>query len=155
VFTQQSATAKVRVTILWDDGVTYDSGQLVVTAPPGGCKPDATTEPTTPPTTTCDRAVPPRTDCTPATTVPVIIAPPVTVTNPPTSPPDTVMPPTSSPVTSAPHAPPAVVHSSSTTVATVLPHTGAGDTAGMVVAALFAIFLGWVLVYSVKRRGVS
>jgi hypothetical protein len=157
-FTYQTAHANLRVTILWDDGVTYDSGQLVVQAPPGSCEPitvPTNPPPVTPPTTTCAAAVPPRTDCTPATTVPVIIAPPVTVTNPPTSPPDTVMPPTSSPVTSAPHAPPAVVHSSSTTVATVLPHTGAGDTAGMVVAALFAIFLGWVLVYSVKRRGVS
>jgi LPXTG-motif cell wall-anchored protein len=60
------------------------------------------------------------------------------------------------PTTPAPvvHASGPVERASSNTV-TVLPHTGAGDTAGMVVAALFAIFLGWVLVYSVKRRGVS
>jgi hypothetical protein len=145
VFTEQSAHATVSVAVTWNDGVAYNSGPVTVNAPPGGCSP-STTAPT-PTTTTCDRAVPPRTDCGARVppTVPTTITPIVEPTS--IAPPDTT--------TTVPPVPTTIRRGPSTTrpVSAALPVTGAGDTAGMV-AALFAISLGSVLVYSVKRRTV-
>jgi hypothetical protein len=147
VFTEQSAHATVSVAIQWNDGVAYNSGPLTVNAPPGGCSPTSTTAPT-PTTTTCDRAVPPRTDCGAPVppTVPTTITPIVEPTS--IAPPDTTttVPPVATTIRRGP--------STTRPVSAALPVTGAGDTAGMVVAALFAISLGSVLVYSVKRRTV-
>lgn len=71
------ATYTITLYVTWPDGFRLDLPSQTATRPPGGCQPTTST----PPTTTCEQAVPPK-DCNPGTSVP----PPVVSTTPPPAP---------------------------------------------------------------------
>jgi LPXTG-motif cell wall-anchored protein len=114
---------------------------------PAGCVALATSEPTTPPTTTCEQAIPPRVDCAGPPKAPPGTQAPTTTVAPPAVSDDT---PTSI-VTTAPAPTVKKAVAPPTTARIALPATGSNGTLALVGAGL-AILAAAVILLLVARR---